>query len=109
MVHEADDEAGMKAHTTLLMAKFGITSIPALVLLDKRVGMICADAQDKCVADPEGWAFPWRKQSQSPATARTAGRGPVVNFDLPHGQGCDQNPRTQGRRHLRGARQLLPR
>ena len=83
MVHEADDKAGMKAHTTSLMAKFGITSIPALVLLDKRGGMICADARDKCVADPEGWAFPWRKQSQPPATARTAGQGPVVNFDLP--------------------------
>ncbi len=83
MEHEADDEAGTKAHTASLMAKFGITSIPALVLLDNRGGLMCADARDKCVADPEGWAFPWRKQSQSPATARTAGRGPVVNFDLP--------------------------
>jgi hypothetical protein len=34
MWHEADDEAGMEAHTLLLMTKFGITSIPALVLLD---------------------------------------------------------------------------
>lgn len=83
MGHKVDDEAGMAAHTASLMAKFGITSIPALVLLDKRGGLICANAQDKCVADPEGRAFPWRKQSQSTATARTAGRGPVVNFDLP--------------------------
>jgi len=83
MGHEADDEAGMTAHTASLMAKFGITSIPALVLLDKRGGLICANAREKCVADPEGRAFPWRKQSQSPATARTAGQGPVVNFDLP--------------------------
>ncbi len=83
MGHEADVKAGMKAHTASLMAKFGITSIPALVLLDTCGGLIFANARDKCVADPEGWAFPWRKQSQSPATARTAGRGPVVNFDLP--------------------------
>ncbi len=38
MWHEADDEAGMEACTSLLMTKFGITSIPALVLLDKRGG-----------------------------------------------------------------------
>jgi nucleoredoxin len=44
MWHEVDDEAGMKAHTASLMAKFGITSIPALVLLEKRGGLICADA-----------------------------------------------------------------
>ena len=109
MGHKVDDEAGMTAHTASLMAKFGITSIPALVLLDKRGGMICADARDKCVADPEGWAFPWRKQSQSPATARTAGQGPVVNFDLPPRARLRPEPTCASRRHLRRARQLLPR
>ncbi len=53
----------METHTLSLMAKFNITSIPALVLLDKHGGLICADARDKCVADPEGQAFPWRHQS----------------------------------------------
>ena len=38
MWHKADDEAGMEACTLLLMTKFGITSIPALVLLDKQGG-----------------------------------------------------------------------
>ncbi len=59
MWHEADNEAGMKARTSLLMTKFGITSIPALILLDKQGGLICADAWDKCVADPDGRAFLW--------------------------------------------------
>jgi hypothetical protein len=111
--HDADDEVGMEARTLSLMARFGITSIPALVLLDKRGGLICADARDKCVMDPEGWAFPWWQQSRFPQTvetstradttrlakvarkgkptpvaqtlapAQTARRGPVVHFNLP--------------------------
>ncbi len=104
MWHEADNEVEMETRTSLLMAKYNITSIPALVLLDKRGGLICADARDKCVADPEGRAFPWRHQSRSAQAAETgsgagtargvearvqtptawaARRGPVVNFDLP--------------------------
>jgi nucleoredoxin len=70
--HDADDEVGMEARTLSLMARFGITSIPALVLLDKRRGLICADARDKCVADPEGWAFPWRQQSWFPRATETS-------------------------------------
>ncbi len=35
MWHNTVDEEGMEARTSLLMAKFGITAIPALVLLDK--------------------------------------------------------------------------
>jgi hypothetical protein len=65
MWHITDDKTGMKACTSALMAKYDITSIPALVLLDKCGGVICADAWDKCVTDPEGQAFPWRQQSWS--------------------------------------------
>jgi hypothetical protein len=36
MYHNANDKVGMKTRTMALMAKFGITTIPALVLLDKR-------------------------------------------------------------------------
>jgi hypothetical protein len=53
----------MESHTLSSMAKYGITSIPALVLLDQRGGLICANARDKCVADAEGQNFPWRQQS----------------------------------------------
>jgi nucleoredoxin len=92
MWHDADDEMGMEACTLALMAKYGITSVPALVLLDKRGGVICADARDKCVADPEGRAFPWQQQSRFPqaiemevaqAMSRAAKQGPAVQFDLP--------------------------
>jgi hypothetical protein len=113
MWHEADDEAGMEARTSSLMTKFGIMSIPALVLMDKQGGLICADARDKCVADPDGWAFPWPQQTRFPQAAEMGARadtvqlaevmreghpppvtqarapggaargGPLVNFDLP--------------------------
>jgi nucleoredoxin len=66
MWHNADNEVGMEARTSTLMAKYGITSIPALVLLDKCRGLICADARDKCVEDPEGRAFLWQQQSRFP-------------------------------------------
>ncbi len=102
--HDADDEVGMETRTSSLMAKYNITSIPALVLLDKCGGLICTDARDKCVADPEGRAFLWRHQSRFAQAAETgsgadtargvearaqapaawaARRGPVGNFDLP--------------------------
>jgi hypothetical protein len=101
MWHDADDEMGMEARTLALMAKYGITSIPALVLLDKRGGVICEDAWEKCVADPEGRAFLWRQQSRFPqavemevaqAMSQTAKQGPVVQFDLP--------PRARPRQEL---------
>jgi hypothetical protein len=63
MWHDAKNEVGMESHTLLSMAKYGITSIPALVLLDQRGGLICTNAWDKCVADAEGRNFPWRQQS----------------------------------------------
>jgi hypothetical protein len=101
MWHDADDEMGMEARTLALMAKYGITSIPALVLLDKRRGVICADALDKCVVGPEGWAFPWRQQSRFPravemevaqAMSRAAKQGPVVQFNLPPRARPQQEP-----------------
>ena len=63
---DVDNEVGMEACTSSLMANYGITSIPALVLLDKCRGLICADARDKCVEDPEGRAFLWQQQSRFP-------------------------------------------
>ncbi len=83
MWHDTADETGMTARTSLLMANFGITSIPALVLLDKCGRIICADARDKYVADPEGLSFPWRQQAPATATAMSVGRRLVVNFDQP--------------------------
>ena len=88
--HGASDEAAVTAQTSMLMAKFGITSIPTLVLLDAGASIICADAREHCVADPEGLSFPWRQWA--PITAPTKAinppacavrRGLVVNFDLP--------------------------
>jgi hypothetical protein len=36
MCHDANNKVGMKTRTSELMAKFGITAIPALVLLNER-------------------------------------------------------------------------
>jgi hypothetical protein len=135
MWHNADNEVGMEVRTSLLMAKYGITSIPALVLLDKCWELICADAQDKCVEDPEGQAFPWRQQSWFPRAAEMSvrantaqlarGQGKETPYQwhkhgllpgqpggvrlliltFPHGPGCDQNPHARGPRDLQGVQQ----
>ncbi len=80
MWHKADDEVGMEALKLLLMTKFGITSIPALVLLDKWGGLICADVRDKCVADPDGRAFPWRQQTRFLQAAEMGARANTVRL-----------------------------
>jgi hypothetical protein len=80
MWHKADDEVGMEAHTSSLMTKFGIMSIPALVLLDKWGGLICADAQDKCVADPDGRAFLWQQQTGFSQAAEMGARANTVRL-----------------------------
>jgi hypothetical protein len=58
MYHDTDNKVGMNTRMTALMAKFGVTTIPALVLLDKRGQVICAEGRGWCVADPKGLAFP---------------------------------------------------
>jgi hypothetical protein len=58
--HDANDEVGIKARTSALMAKYGITTIPALFLLDEQGKVLCADAREKCAANPEGTSFPWQ-------------------------------------------------
>ncbi len=58
MYHDADNKVGMNTRTTALMAKFEVTTIPALVLLDKRGQVICTEGRGWCVADPKGLAFP---------------------------------------------------
>ncbi len=60
MWHNMNEEAGMTACTSALMAKYGIMTIPAHVLLDKQGRVICLDARAKCVANPEGTSFPWQ-------------------------------------------------
>ncbi len=78
MWHKADDDAGLEAHTSSLMTKFGITSIPVLILLDKWGGLICADARDDFVADPDGGAFPWQQQTRFPQASETGARADTV-------------------------------
>jgi hypothetical protein len=78
MYHDANNEVGMKMRMSALMAKFGITTIPALVLLDERGQVICADGRVMCGADLEGLSFPWQKQPNSGPRTRA-----VLNFDLP--------------------------
>jgi hypothetical protein len=78
MYHDANNIVKMKTTMTALMAKFGITTIPALVLLDEHGQVICTEGSEMCGADPKGLAFPWRDQPRVGPMART-----VVNFDLP--------------------------
>jgi hypothetical protein len=80
MCHDANDEVGMNTKTTALMAKFGVTTIPALILLDKRGQVICAEGKGWCVADPKGLAFPWREK---PRLAQWGGQSSILTYRPP--------------------------
>jgi hypothetical protein len=80
MWHDANNKVGMKALTMALMAKFGVSTIPALVLLDKRGCVICPEACGWVNTDPKGKAFPWREMVEAPMPG-LATRA-VINFDL---------------------------
>jgi hypothetical protein len=56
-----------------LMEEFGVTSIPALILLDGEGAVICRDSQEHLWADPWKKNFPW---------SSTTPRLPRVGFDL---------------------------
>jgi hypothetical protein len=78
MYHDADNKVGMNTRTTALMVKFGVTTIPALILLDERGQVICMEGRGWCVADPKGLAFPWWGKPTVGPVARA-----VISFDLP--------------------------
>ncbi len=61
-----------------LFQRFGLTTIPALVLLDGNGALICTDAWLRLASNPGSSSFPW----QAPAHRRIGDRA-VVNFDLP--------------------------
>jgi hypothetical protein len=91
MYHDAKNKAGMNMRTAVLMAKFRVTTIPALILLDKHGHVICAEGRGWCVADPKGLAFPWREKT----TVGPVGWA-VINFDLPPAkQGQQPEPPEQ--------------
>jgi len=71
MTHaEASGKRGRK-----LRDKFGITTIPALVLLDGEGALLCGKAHDMLRDDPTGKYFPWQKPTAAP-------RIPRVGYDL---------------------------
>ncbi len=59
-----------------LLAKFGVTTIPALILLDNDGRVICTDNRVRLAADPTGLGFPW----QAPAGTRRL--NPTVDFAM---------------------------
>jgi hypothetical protein len=71
-------KSAMESLGTSLFQRFGLTTIPALVLLDINGVVLCTDAQSRLISAPGGVSFPW----QAPAL-RPAGERAVVNFDLP--------------------------
>jgi len=71
-----------------LATRFGMTTIPALVLLDSNGKVICTDARIRLAADPTGLKFPW------PALAGGRRKTPTVNFAM----GPSIGPRAAGHR-----------
>ena len=57
-----------------LVERFGVTTIPALVLLDGNGRVICTDARVRLAVDPTGLGFPW------PAPAGPRRKKPTVAF-----------------------------
>jgi hypothetical protein len=42
-----------------MVARFGVTTIPALVLLNSNGQVICTDARNRLAGDPDGLEIPW--------------------------------------------------
>jgi thiol-disulfide isomerase/thioredoxin len=49
-----------------LMAKFGVVTIPALVLLDGMGAVTCRDGQQWVIENPTGLQFPWKGDTSLP-------------------------------------------
>ena len=64
------DSMGPRGHA--LMSRLGVTTIPALVLLNETGSIICGDARHRLVGDPTGSLFPWGPASQLPPDPRLA-------------------------------------
>ena len=71
---------------TALATRFGVTTIPALILLDSNGNVICTDAHIRLAADPTGLEFPW------PALAGGRRKTQMVNFAM----GPSIGPRAAG-------------
>jgi hypothetical protein len=54
---------------------YGITTIPALVLLDGAGTVLCRNGHDRLREDPTGCSFPWQERPSSPRVRQ-------VGFDL---------------------------
>ncbi len=89
-----------------LRGKFGITTTPALILLDKEGAVLCQNAQDRLWEDPTGWNFPWQ---DPPATPRRPQIGfDLVEHSLPEAAPFYTHlPRPQGQIPIFGAGQAL--
>jgi hypothetical protein len=59
-----------------LMEKYGVSTIPALVLLDGEGALICNCGQEHLRADPTGKGFPWPAPTSGPRPAQ-------VGFAIP--------------------------
>jgi thiol-disulfide isomerase/thioredoxin len=68
------DEASGKTGLDLL-DRFGITTIPALVLLDGEGAVLCRNAQERLRENPAGLHFPWQDPPAAPRIQQ-------VRFDL---------------------------
>ena len=67
-------DVAARPHGKALVERFGVTTIPALILLDGNGRVICTDARARLAADPTGLGFPW------PAPAGTRHKKPTVAF-----------------------------
>jgi thiol-disulfide isomerase/thioredoxin len=65
-----------------LMSWLGVTTIPALVILNGTGSVICGDAQHRLVGDPTGSLFPWGPASHCPRIPGWHPRSPSLGDTL---------------------------
>ena len=66
-----------------LMEKYGVSTIPALVLLDGEGALICNCGQDHLQKDPTGKGFPWPAPISGPRLAQVGFAIPPLAEVLP--------------------------
>ena len=91
-----------------LMEKYGVSTIPTLVLLDGEGGLICNCGQEHLRADPTGKGFPWPAPTSGPRPAQVGFAIPPPAEVLPKKPTGKPPPFPQPRRSAAGFPVGLP-
>ena len=84
-----EHKEAMGVRGAALKQKYKVTTIPALVLLDSKGNVICAEGREKLRVNPQGQGFPWAPSARGQANGQFGGSGSIrppgerPTFELP--------------------------